>query len=68
MLSEDTDQGPVDCLKSFGLDTCVIRSRALYESPFTDINPLGPDGLFESGIVDRLVGALQSVRARAIPV
>lgn len=31
-----------------------VTPRALYESSFTDINPLGPDGLFESGIVDQL--------------
>jgi type I restriction enzyme R subunit len=46
----------------------VMEPRALYESPFTDINPLGPDGLFESGIVDQLVSALRTIRARTFPV
>lgn len=46
----------------------VMEPRALYESPFTDINPLGPDGIFESGIVDQLVSALRTIRARTFPV
>lgn len=46
----------------------IMEPRVLYESPFTDINPLGPDGLFESGIVDQLVSALQTIRARTLPV
>nr|MDQ2986901.1 restriction endonuclease subunit R [Armatimonadota bacterium] len=45
----------------------VMEPRALYESPFTDINPLGPDGLFETGIVDQLVSTLQTIRARTFP-
>lgn len=53
----------VDYLTEHG----VMEPRALYESPFTDINPLGPDGLFESGVVDRLVGALQTIRMRTFP-
>lgn len=53
----------VDYLTEHG----VMEPRALYESPFTDINPLGPDGLFESGVVDRLVGALQTIRLRTFP-
>jgi type I restriction enzyme R subunit len=53
----------VDYLTEHG----VMEPRALYESPFTDINPLGPDGLFESGLVDRLVGALQTIRMRTFP-
>lgn len=43
----------------------VMEPRMLYESPFTDINPLGPDGLFESGWIDRLVATLGTIRARA---
>ncbi len=37
----------------------------LYESPFTDINPQGPDGVFTSEQVDDLVALLYEVRARA---
>ena len=37
----------------------------LYESPFTDLSPQGPDALFASDDVDRLVTVLEDVRARA---
>ena len=38
----------------------------LYESPFTDINPQGPEGVFTSEQVDDLVALLQEMRARAV--
>jgi len=38
----------------------------LYESPFTDINPQGPDGVFNSAQVDELVALLDVVRRRAV--
>jgi type I restriction enzyme R subunit len=44
----------------------VMEAAMLYESPFTDLTPRGPDGLFSSGQVDDLVKILDSVRARAI--
>ena len=37
----------------------------LYESPFTDINPQGPEGVFTSEQVDDLVALLQEIRGRA---
>ena len=37
----------------------------LYESPFTDITPQGPDGLFSAVQVEELVAVLAAVRARA---
>ena len=37
----------------------------LYESPFTDINPQGPEGVFTSEQVDDLVPLLQEMRERA---
>jgi type I restriction enzyme R subunit len=38
----------------------------LYESPFTDFNPKGADGLFDSQSVDKLISVLDQVRQRAI--
>ena len=37
----------------------------LYESPFTDINPRGPEGVFTSAQVDELVSVLTEIRDRA---
>ncbi len=43
----------------------VMGAALLYESPFTDIAPHGPDDLFTSEEVDRLVAVLDRVRAAA---
>jgi type I restriction enzyme R subunit len=43
----------------------VIEPRRLYESPFTDLSPQGPDALFESSDVDRLLKAVADIRSRA---
>jgi type I restriction enzyme R subunit len=44
----------------------VMDAALLYESPFTDITPTGPDGLFTSTQVDELVLLLDEVYARAV--
>jgi type I restriction enzyme R subunit len=43
----------------------VMGAALLYESPFTDIAPHGPDDLFTSAEVDHLVAVLDHVRAAA---
>lgn len=44
----------------------VMEPARLYESPFTDLTPRGPDGLFSSSQVDELVRILNTVRTMAI--
>jgi type I restriction enzyme, R subunit len=46
-------------------DHGVIEARRFYESPFTDLCPHGPDALFESSDVDRLLDVVHDVRRRA---
>ncbi len=43
----------------------VMEARRLYEAPFTDHAPTGPDSIFSDADVDRLIVVLDDVRARA---
>jgi len=43
----------------------VVEEARLYESPFTDLTPHGPDGLFRKADLDELIQALNAVRASA---
>jgi type I restriction enzyme R subunit len=44
----------------------VIEAARLYESPFTDLTPHGPDGLFSTPQVDELLAAIEQVRRTAL--
>ena len=44
----------------------VMEAARLYESPFTDLTPHGPEGLFDARQVDELIDILDRVRATAI--
>jgi type I restriction enzyme R subunit len=44
----------------------VMDAAMLYESPFTDLTPRGPDGLFSSAQVDELLATIEKVRQTAI--
>ena len=46
-------------------DTGSIEPRRFYESPYTDVAPEGPDGLFEPADVDRLIDVVHEIRQRA---
>ena len=43
----------------------VMDARRLYESPFTDLTPHGPEGLFSQSSVDQLIGILDEIRRTA---
>ena len=43
----------------------VMEPDRLYESPFTDINPQGPEGVFPSAKVDQMVQVLVGIKQRA---
>ncbi len=44
----------------------VMEAARLYESPFTDLTPHGPDGLFSTAEVDALLAVIEAVRATAV--
>jgi type I restriction enzyme R subunit len=52
----------VDHLTEHGL----VEPARLYESPFTDVTPRGPDGLFEPHVLNDLLRSLAAVRASAV--
>lgn len=43
----------------------VMDAALLYESPFTDVAPTGPDGLYKVAEVEDLVSILAEVKNRA---
>jgi type I restriction enzyme, R subunit len=47
-------------------DRGIVMVESLYTSPYTDVSPKGPDGLFSPKEVDQLVEILHEVRDRAI--
>ena len=52
----------VDHLTEHGM----MDAALLYESPFTDISPQGPEGLFTSTEMDELGAALDQIRSAAV--
>jgi type I restriction enzyme R subunit len=44
----------------------VVAPNRLYESPFTDLTPRGPEGLFDAAELDELIWALAAIREKAI--
>jgi type I restriction enzyme R subunit len=56
----------VDMIVNHLTEHGVMGAALLYESPFTDITPRGPEGLFDPTAVDELVAVLDHVRASAV--
>jgi type I restriction enzyme R subunit len=52
----------VDHLVEYGLLDPVL----LYRSPYTDIHPKGPEGLFTSNEIENLISLLDDVKKRAV--
>jgi type I restriction enzyme R subunit len=44
----------------------IVEPGRLYESPFTDLTPRGPEVLFSSSELDELIQVLESVRTTAV--
>lgn len=55
----------IDLLIQYLTENGVMEPERLYESPFIDINPAGPDGVFPTAKVDQLIAALGDIRKRA---
>lgn len=48
------------------VDHGIVDESLLYESPFTDVPPQGPDALFTAEQTDKIVGVLDQIRLTAI--
>ena len=55
----------IDMIVDHLTENGVMDAARLYESPYTDVNPLGVDGVFASAEVDTLVAVLEGVSQRA---
>ena len=55
----------VDLIVNHLTEHGAMEPAMLYESPFTDLTPTGPNGLFANGEIEKLVRVLHLVRATA---
>lgn len=44
----------------------VMAPERLYQSPFTDLSPAGPDGIFPSATVDALIAVIREIHEHAV--
>jgi len=56
----------VDLIVNHLTEHGTIAAEMLYESPFTDLTPRGPDGLFSSTEVDQLITVIAGIRETAL--
>jgi type I restriction enzyme, R subunit len=57
----------IDLIVDHLTENGAMDAERLYESPFTDIAPRGPESIFPEEDVDELVAAIEAVRASAEP-
>jgi len=55
----------VDMIVEHLTENGVMDAGRLYESPYTDLNPLGVDGLFSQAAVEEVFVILEDVRRTA---
>jgi type I restriction enzyme R subunit len=48
------------------VDHGIVDVSLLYESPFTDVSPQGPDALFTADQIEKIMGLLDNIRSTAI--
>jgi type I restriction enzyme R subunit len=56
----------VNLIVNFLTEHGVMEAALLYESPFTDLTPKGPDNLFTAKQLDELMAVLEHVRGTAM--
>jgi type I restriction enzyme R subunit len=55
----------IDLIVEYLTENGVMEPARLYESPFTDISPQGPEAVFSIARVNEMVGLLEEIRQRA---
>lgn len=55
----------IDLIVEYLTDNGVMEPERLYESPFTDISPRGPEAVFSIARVDEMMGVLEEILQRA---
>ncbi|MEY4933572.1 MAG: hypothetical protein RLZZ403_1892, partial [Pseudomonadota bacterium] len=43
----------------------IMEAERLYESPFTDVSPRGPDGIFSGTEIEGLLQTLETIKSTA---
>jgi len=56
----------IDLVVDYLTENGVMEPERLYESPFTDINPRGPEAVFSITRVNQIVDVLDEIRQRAL--
>ena len=55
----------IDLIVQYLTENGVMEPERLYESPFTDISPKGPEAIFPPNLVTEMVGVLETISERA---